>query len=313
MANPSVFNPWLNVALLLATGTLLGLSTNLSKLAHGAGVSPIAYLFWSVLGAAIVLAVRSLRKGRVPPLGSNIAVYAFVAALLSVAVPNLLFFSAVPHVGASFVALAIAFPPLLTYAGALALGMERYCPIRAAGVIVALTGAAWIAWLKLATPEAPTLWIAAALIGPVFLALGNIFRTLRWPAGVAADDLAPGMLAAAAAILLVASLWPGATLHVPVTYSALMVIGAQVATFALQFLLYFRLQKSGGPVYISLLGAVGAMTGVPFAIALLGDNAPAGLFVGGLLIAGGIALLTSAAARPATPQAGLSPAPQLMK
>ena len=287
------------VALLVATGALLGLSTNLSKLAHGAGLSPLSYLFWSVLGAAIVLAYRSVRAGSFPSLNARVGEYFVVAAFLTIATPNLLFFSAVPRVGVSFVALAIAFPPLLTYVGALALGLERFDALRASGVAVALGGAAWIAWLKLATPDAPTVWIVATLVGPALLAMGNIYRTRRWPPRAAADGLAPGMLAAAAALLFLASLWPGASLRVPVERpAALAVIAAQIVTFALQFLLFFRLQQKAGPVYLSLLGAVGAVTGVPFAVALLGDTPPDGLLLGGTLIATGIALLTISAARP---------------
>ena len=70
-------------------------------------------------------------------------------------------------------------------------------------------------------------------------------------------------------------------------------IAAQIATFALQYVLFFVLQERGGPVYMSLLGAVGALVGVPVAVLLLGEAAPAGLFVGATLIAIGIAPITS--------------------
>ncbi len=41
--------------------------------------------------------------------------YFFIAALVSVAAPNSVLFAAVPHLGAGFASLTVAFPPLLTY------------------------------------------------------------------------------------------------------------------------------------------------------------------------------------------------------
>jgi drug/metabolite transporter (DMT)-like permease len=100
------------------------------------------------------------------------------------------------------------------------------------------------------------------------------------------------MLAAAAAMLLAVGMLPGFSLAVPPTRDAGLLIGAQIMVFAAQFAIFFILQQRGGPVYISLLGAVAATVGVPVAILLLGEAPPAGLAIGGLLIAAGIAFVT---------------------
>lgn len=301
-SDPSSRRIWLiPLVLLFATGTLLGISTNLAKLAANAGLDPLAFLTWSVVGAAAVLVSVSAIRHRLPPLNARTGEYFAVAGLVSVAVPNLLFFAAVPRIGASFVALAIAFPPLFTYLGALLLGMERFQIRRAVGVAFALGGAVLLAVFKLSAPDADPLWVAATLLGPVLLAVGNIYRTARWPEGAAPDELAPGMLAVSGLMLLgfgaLAGVIPGnlggLSLTVPLDRAApILLILAQVVTFSLQFLLFFVLQKRGGPVYLSLLGSVGAVVGVPIAILLLGEAAPQGLALGGVLIALGIGLLT---------------------
>lgn len=291
----------LPLALLLATGTLLGVSTNLAKLAGDADLAPLAFLTWSVGGAALILGGIEALRGRLPSLDARTLEYFVVAGLVGVAAPNLLFFAAVPRIGAGFVALAIAFPPLFTYLGALLLGMEWFQARRAAGVALALGGAAVLAVYKLAAPDANVFWISAVLVGPVLLAIGNIYRTARWPKGAKPDELAPGMLAASALMLLAAGMlaWavPGApsdfSLAVPMDRAApTLIILAQVATFSVQFLLFFILQERGGPVYLSLLGSVGAVVGVPIAVFLLGEAVPQGLAIGGVLIALGIGLLT---------------------
>ena len=300
---PSSPNPrWIiPLTLLLSTGALLGISTNLAKLASAAGLDPLAFLTWSVIGATVVLVSVSAARHKLPPLNRRTAEYFVVSGLISVAIPNLLFFAAIPRISASFVALAIAFPPLFTYLGALALRMERFNIRRMIGVVLALGGAALLAVLKLSAPDADPLWVAAALTGSVLLAAGNIYRTARWPKGTAPDALAPGMLAASGLTLLLIGvvadaffeLSSGFSLEVPVSSAApTLIILAQITTFSVQFLLFFTLQKRGGPVYLSLLGSVGAVVGVPIAVLLLGESVPRGLEVGGVLIALGIGLLT---------------------
>lgn len=283
----------LSLLYLLAGGSLLGLSTNLAKLAGEAQLPPLAFLCWSIIGAALVLMVVSALRRDLPPVNARTLEYYVVSALVGVAGSNLIFFSAIPHVGASFVALTISLPPLLTYVGALALRMERFQITRATGVATALAGAVVLATHKLSAPDANGLWILLALAGPVLLAIGNIYRTLRWPKGTSADALAPGMLVAAAVMLLGAGYLPGFSLAVPLDQSLpLILIAVQSVVFAGMFLLLLMLQKTGGPVLLSLLGSVGALVGVPVAIFLQNEAPPEGLFLGATLIATGIALLT---------------------
>jgi drug/metabolite transporter (DMT)-like permease len=136
---------FLPIILLIATGIVLGASTNLAKIAADAGLPPLAYLAWSITGAALILLVVGVVRQTLPSLNARTVEYFLVAAFVTVAGSNLIFVSAVPKVGASFVALAIAFPPLLTYLGALALRVERFSMVRAGGVVLALAGAVILA------------------------------------------------------------------------------------------------------------------------------------------------------------------------
>ncbi|MDN5695037.1 MAG: DMT family transporter, partial [Psychrobacter sp.] len=206
---------------------------------------------------------------------------------------NLIFFSAIPHVGASFVALIISLPPLLTYLAAIILRIERFTKLRALGVVAALVGAGVLAARKFATPDASVFWIGLALCGPVLLAIGNIYRTLYWPDNLSPSALAPGMLIAASVLLGLFSILPNYSLAVPLAEMLpLGLIAVQAFVFAGQFLLLFLLQKTGGPVLLSLLGSVGAVVGVPVAIFLQGESPPEGLFLGASLIALGVVLVT---------------------
>lgn len=277
---------------LLVAGSLLGLSTTLAKVASDEGLAPFPFLLWSLLGATALLVARGATKGRLPTLSHRTIEYFVVAAFVTVAGSNLIFFSAVPVVGAGFVALAITLPPLLTYGGALAFRLESFSMVRFAGVMSALAGAGLLAVNKLAEADVSAFWIALTLIGPVLLAIGNLYRTLRWPPGAAAEELAPGMLAAATLMLLATGLLPQFDIW-PASFTPqhAALIGVQALTFAGQFLVLFLLQKTGGPVLLSLLGSVGAVVAVPVAVLILGEDVPTGLYSAAALIAVGIALL----------------------
>lgn len=284
---------WIPLLCLLVGGALLGIATNLAKFAVEIGLTPLAFLFWSISGAAIILSIIAYMRDEVLAPSARSFEYYIIAALVSVAGSNLIFFSAIPHVGAGFVALIISLPPLLTYLAALVINIERFNIWRAFGVAAALAGAGVLAARKFSAPEASVFWIALALCGPVLLAIGNIYRSLRWPDDASPIALAPGMLIAAAIMLGLVGLLPAFTLAVPLaTALPISLIVLQASIFAAQFLLLFVLQKTGGPVLLSLLGAVGAVVGVPVAVFLQGEAIPEGLVLGGSLIALGVALVT---------------------
>ena len=283
---------------LLGAGSLLGVKVNLAKTAGELGLPALAFLTWSIIGATLALLMVSAVRRNSVPLNWRTLEYYVVAGFVGVAGPSLIFFAAIPHIGASFVALITTSPPLLTYIGALALGLERFQIGRALGVVAALAGSGVLVVKQLSAPGGQPAWLVLVLIAPVMLATGNIYRTLRWPAGMSPSTLAPGMLVAAALMLLGAGLLPGFSLAVPVgNVKALMLIAVQAFVFAGFYLFLFHLQKAGGPVLLSLLGSVGAVVGVPIAIFLKNEAPPGGLVLSAVLIAAGVALVTLGQAR----------------
>lgn len=76
---------------LLAGGALLGLSTNLAKLAGDIQLPALAFLFWSISGAALILLVLAAFRGNLPPVNVRTVEYYAISGLLGVAGANLLF------------------------------------------------------------------------------------------------------------------------------------------------------------------------------------------------------------------------------
>ncbi|CAN0342561.1 unnamed protein product, partial [Ectocarpus sp. 4 AP-2014] len=283
-----------HVALLVGTGTVLGISTTLAKLAGEAGIAPLPFLSCTVFGSSLLLVGLAVLRRDPPPVNGKTLEYYALAGLLSLAAPNLIYFAAAPRIGAGYVALSLAFPPLYTYAGALLLGLETFVLSRAIGVMLALAAVSVLAAYKISEPAAEIGWIAAVLAAPVFLAIGNLYRVVRWPAGTTPAQLAPGMLVGSLAILALAWLLAPDSLTEPWSISPWigLLIVAQTMTFAGFYYLFFVLLDLAGPVYVSFTGSIGAVAGAAIAIALLGEPAPGGLLLAAVLTGAGVVLVT---------------------
>src|SRR5262245_47803401 len=90
------------LGLLLITGTLLGLSLPFGKMATEQGVPAMLWGFVISCGAGSVLLVALLILGRgFRPTAHSLRYFAITGAI-SYAIPNLLMFSAIPHLGAGY-------------------------------------------------------------------------------------------------------------------------------------------------------------------------------------------------------------------
>lgn len=283
--------PLLALALLLSIGTLMGLTSNLVKLAGSIGWQPMAYLLWSLSGGGLLLLLFAWWRGERPGMSLPQQRYYLASGLLSIAVPNALLFSSIGHVGAGFASMCLAFPPLFTYLLALTLRMEGLSRIRLLGICIGLSGSLILALGKLQGGDSPILWVLAALSVPVFLALGNIYRARYWPSGATPLSLAPGMLLGGALLLIVTALF-GVDFS-PRLDSTLAVglLAAQMVLFAAVYALFFILQNLAGTVFLSQIGSVAAITGAAIAIGLLGERGSLSLLLAALCIVGGVLLV----------------------
>lgn len=289
--SPANSRPLLALMLLLAIGALMGLTSNLVKLASAAGWAPVAYLLWSLLGGGLLLLVFTRLRGEATGLSSRLQRYYLASGLLSIAVPNGLLFSSIPHVGAGFASMCLAFPPLITYLLALALRMEPLSRVRLLGICIGLGGSLLLALEKLHSGDSPLLWIIAALAVPVFLGLGNIYRSRYWPAGASPLSLAPGMLLGGALLLLPLALFDVRLAPTLSSGLAITLLLMQMALFSIVYALYFVLQKLAGAVYLSQIGSVAAMLGAAMAVMLLGERGSLNMLLAALCIVGGVLLV----------------------
>jgi drug/metabolite transporter (DMT)-like permease len=258
------------LVLLLIVGGFLAVSTVIAKAAPMTGWHPLALLQWSILGGAAGLFVISriaaggsiAAKGDTGVSRGQFAFYLLVSGLLFIA-PNMIAVVAAPKVGAGFVSLSYAFPLVLTYGFAVLLRLEKFQVLRGVGVLFGLAGGILLAASGRQLSVDASWWAMFALSIPVFLASGNIFRTVKWPAGARPVNLALGMMLVGFAALGLFTAMAGIPV-VPGTWSleATGLLAAQITIFTFQYGLYFRLQHTAGPVYLSQIGSVAAVIGL---------------------------------------------------
>ncbi|MHC0053212.1 hypothetical protein [Actibacterium sp. D379-3] len=290
------------LGLLVLTGSLLALSIILSGVAAARDAPILSFLVAVMGGAGLCLLMLARVLGQMPgrARGRWAPLLAYGAgAGAFMALPNAMGYLAVAHVGAGYLSLTFAFPLLLTYLMALAVGMDRFRPARLAGVVAALAGGVLLALSKFGQDgpaAAGAGWIALASAVPLFIALGNLYRTRFWPAGAQPVLLAGLMLVLAAVLVLplaiaregtgAALLWRDPGLR--------LLVALNIALFCIQYVAYFRLQHVAGPVYLSQLGSVAALVGAGIAAAM-GEALPPAAPLSALFFGVGLVLFHRAA------------------
>jgi drug/metabolite transporter (DMT)-like permease len=286
------------LGLLLATGLLLGLTPPLAKLATEAGVPALIWALLISLGVGFaLLAVRLVRGGGFA-LDPDRLRYFLIAGAISFALPNVLMFSVIPHLGAGYTAILLTLSPMLTLLLSLLLGVRRPSALGIAGILVGFAGALLVALTKgQADRPADLFWVVLGLCIPLTLAGGNIYRTLDWPKGAHPLELAAGSHLASAAMLLATLFAMGEAGALASLAEVPLLTLAQLASASAMFAVFFRLQAVGGPVYLSQIGYVAAAVGLAIGVAFLGERYAALTWIGAAVIFLGVVLTTKAQTR----------------
>jgi drug/metabolite transporter (DMT)-like permease len=277
--------------LLLIVGFFLAVSILLSKVAAAQGAPMLTYLALAMGGSGLILTLSTRRTGTAETGILAIAFYSLGAGGL-MALGSALGYLTVHKVGAAFIALALAFPPMLTWLLSMVLGMERFDTLRLAGLLIGLGGGVFLAVSKGIGAPSDFGAILTACSMPIVLAVGNVFRTRYWPKGARPGRLAGAMLICGAGLTLpFAVAMDGAPAIAALAQPTMLVVLLfALVTFVAQYLALFQLQRVAGPVYLSQIGSVAAIIGSPVAVFALGERLPEGFAFAGLLIVLGITL-----------------------
>lgn len=285
-------------ALLIITGTLLGLTLPFGKLATMAGVPAMVWAFVISFGAGGVLFLAMLARRERMRLTPHRLRYFFVTAAVSYAIPNLLMFSAIPHLGAGYTGIMFTLSPVITLVISILLRVRRPNLLGITGIAIGFAGAVMVTLTRgEAGQPAELFWVLMGLLIPVSLATGNIYRTVDWPEGTGPIELAVGSHLASAAMLfagIMVLLGLDGFRHLA---DVPAVTVGQVVSAALMFVFFFRLQAAGGPVYLSQIGYVGAAVGLIAGTLALGEHYRLLTWLGAAIIVVGVFITTKAQSR----------------
>ena len=282
--------------LLLITGIAFGCNFPLAKLGVAAGVNPALWAIVICLGTGLVTLVLSMLTEQASN-APGIYRYAAISGLISNVIPLFLTFAAIPHIGSGLASIMVATSPVMTALLSMLLKVRPPSLLGLAGIALGLIGAVAIIIARNASFSAEeSLWLFLAALIPVFLGIGNVYRTVAWPKGAGPMRLAALVnLAAVPPLALVGIFWHGIDLRPLLDVP--LVVAAQLVSATIMYLTFFRLQAVGGPTYLSQIGYVAAIVGVGFGVTFLGETYPATVWAGVAVVAAGIALSTLAQAR----------------
>jgi drug/metabolite transporter (DMT)-like permease len=283
----------LPLGMLLLLGTLWGLNFSFSKIGRLGGVHPFAYVTWQTLGAGTVLLLVCLWRRRPPPIRRRHLVFYVGMGLLGIVLPNANLVNALAYVPAGLMAILVTTVPLITYAGALPLKVERFDALRASGILFGLAGALLILLPRASLPD-PAMqgWVLVGLLTPTLYAASNLYSA-RWrPLDANAISLACGMLYGAASVALPVTLLRGEFYLPQFPFTAVdWAICGHIAGSSFTFVLYFEIMRRAGAVFVSQVGYIVTFSGVMWGMWLFGERHSLWIWAALLCMCCGLALV----------------------
>jgi drug/metabolite transporter (DMT)-like permease len=267
-------NITLALGLLIILGAIWGSGYSLARFATTHGVSPLGYAFWQSLGPAILVFIFTKSAGsRIPVSWRHLRFY-FICGLVGIALPNTNMYFAAAKLPAGLLAVIVNTVPLMTYALAFALRMERFYYLRFFGILMGAAGIMLMTIPKTSLPSVDlTPWALLALITPFCFASCAVYAAKNSPKDCDAAASAAGMMLCSALLLtplVIAThnfyaLWP--------PFAARdWVILLEILLSSIGYILFFQLLKIAGPVFYSLVGGVVALTGLFWGWVIFGET-----------------------------------------
>ncbi|HQY72400.1 MAG TPA: DMT family transporter [Aestuariivirga sp.] len=283
--------------LLLGTGAALGLNFPIGKMAMAAGVTPALWAAVISVGAglAMLFIVAVTERGDLSR--TSTLSFAIISGFLSYVVPNLLTYSVIPKIGSGLAAIMFALSPVVTALLSVVLRVRPPNLLGIFGITLGLAGAGIIIFSRQLDFSGSTPWILLALLIPVFLGAGNVYRTMAWPFGASPRKLAAHTNLAAVPFLAIFIYAQTGTIDLVPLAAIPSLVAVQLVVSTVMFLMFFRLQQVGGPTYLSQIGYVAAAVGVVIGVLYFGEIYPPHVWVGAGAIAAGIAFSTLSQAK----------------
>ncbi len=283
-----------NLPMLVALGTIWGLSNPLTKLALEE-IETFAFAFWQVTLALAVLAAIALVRRSWPPLGGQHLRYYVFNGLIGLAIPGLNIAIVVQHIPAGLMSAIVSTAALFTYVLAVVLRQERFQWLRACGVLLGLAGALLILVPRTSLPEADMAgWVLMAMLTPLCYGINGVFAERFMPDSTGTATMALGLLATASLCYLPVMLASGqAGLPLPPVWPSTYALYALALGACGAYLLYFSLIRHAGSVFMSQVGYIVVAIGIVGGMLIFGERYSLWVWGGVALLMAGLTLVNA--------------------
>ena len=280
--------------LLVTTGTAWGATFSFARIAASSGAHPIGLTLWQGLLGGLLLLALALARRRPPPLSRRHLGFYLVCGMLGTVIPSILYFYAASRVPAGVLSITIALVPILTFAAALLLRIDRLARGRVIGILCGLVAVLLIVVPSSSLPDrAMASWVLLAVLSAVCYAAEGIYLALRRPAGSDPAATVASMLLMASAVLLPVVLVTDTFVPLGFPWGEVewSVIG-MVAVNAFAYSVFYHLIQIAGPVFATQMSYVVTIAGVGWGIAIFGEQHSLWVWGALALMLAGLALVT---------------------
>lgn len=260
-------------AMLFIAGISLGLTFSLNRIASTDGIPFVPYVFWQALGAGLILLVLSFLTRRPPRLTPrHLMVYAVLGSV-GMSLPLLVVNFVAAKLPAGVVGLQQTLVPMLTYAFALLLRIDKINRLKLAGLGVGLAAVLVVVLPQASLPSPDmTIWVTISFLTPLCYGIANVLISILRPPESSS-------LSFAAAILLTGALYMGLVMLVTGGwwwFDGTMSNGdwaliAVTLISALFFWLLLEIIRLAGPVFFSVQNYVATLSGIGWGMLIHGE------------------------------------------
>lgn len=272
-------------------GSLVAINFALAKFAVQNGLSPFSAFYWQLLGAVLLLLSYAKARRLTLTLKKKHLQYYLLAGLFGVSGPNLLSNWVLIELPASTFTVLVTLSPLFTFTLSALFERKQLSRQRLVGILVGFSAILLVSAQNLEAATTPLMVLLLALIVPLLLAVGNVYRSIAYPADSNSLSLAFGMLLSQ--VLLLTPIYLLTDNHyIPFATPQLLdaVVIAMAVFSALSYLFTFRLQQLTDSVGFSQVGYFVTLTGVVIGILLFGEQLSTEVIIAIVLLFTGLAI-----------------------
>ncbi len=279
--------------LIFIAGVLWGGTFSLALIAASDGTHPLVLATWQALVSSVIFIVVC-RALKVPVFRlANLGKYLFIGVVGHIT-PNILYYTAAPHLSAGILSITVSTVPLFTYAIMWAMGFERIAIKRAVGLLCGM-----LAILLLVIPDQGlssddvNFWILLVVLCALLYAAENVYIAEGVSYETSIFELLCGANVVSLVFLVPAtfSLGTGNLFPWVLTSSGWAITGIAVVS-VVAYSMFFYTIKTAGPVFASQCAYIVTVAGVLWGIIIFSEQHTVWVWMSVLIIMAGVALVS---------------------